>query len=579
MKRLKRPLAATLAMLLLASCGAKAPKATPDDQVESAQYTASAPGMNGDVPVTVTIKGGKIENVTVGENKETPNIATHAIEQLPQQIVDTQSIALDAVSGATVTSKAILAAVEAALVEAGLNVDDFKVAPENDGPIQGEAETTQVVIVGGGMAGLMAAYELKENHPEIDYILLEKLDMLTGSIPTTGGAITATTSKLHSADGVEYATGDIVDLFTYTSGADINGRLVENVYRDSSVAMNRLIDWGCKFINPSPSSKYSDKVITYWHDGRGAGLATAMNAYMDKDPANVRLGTKVQSLLVEDGKVVGVHAVDKEKEYDIHADRVILATGGFGSNEEYMEKYLPLFADGFSSTNAGATGDGITMTEQFGTKVIGDGSMGSIVAPDGSALMASNFIVNKAGQRFIGEGEPKYVVQRAISQQEDKAGYLIADSTYADMDTIQDKIEKGYVKQYDTLEELAADNGIDPDGLLATVKAYNDAADAGKDIPAEEYSLAASAATKVEKAPFYIEKAVLRTFGTIPGLEVNENCQILNGDGVPVEGLYGAGELIAGNVFTRQYPGAGIGISWAANSGRYAAVEAVKDLK
>ncbi len=139
-------------------------------------------------------------------------------------------------------------------------------------------------------------------------------------------------------------------------------------------------------------------------------------------------------------------------------------------------------------------------------------------------------------------------------------------------------IEKGYVKEYDTLEELAADNGIDVENLLATVEAYNAAADAGEEIPAAEYSLSAELATKVETAPFYIEKAVLRTFGTIPGIEVNENCQVLDGEGQAIEGLYGVGELIAGNAFTRQYPGAGVGISWAANTGRYAAEQIAESL-
>ena len=72
------------------------------------------------------------------------------------------------------------------------------------------------------------------------------------------------------------------------------------------------------------------------------------------------------------------------------------------------------------------------------------------------------------------------------------------------MDTIAQKIEKGYVKQYDTIEALAEDNGIDAEQLQKTIDAYNQAADAGEPIPALEYELAADKATKVENAPFYI---------------------------------------------------------------------------
>lgn len=102
--------------------------------------------------------------------------------------------------------------------------------------------------------------------------------------------------------------------------------------------------------------------------------------------------------------MAGVVAEDDEQRYDIRAKAVILATGGFGSNPELMEEYLPLFADGVIATNAGATGDGILMTRQFGTKIVGDGSMGSIVAPDGSSLITANFLVNLNGERFVGEG-------------------------------------------------------------------------------------------------------------------------------------------------------------------------------
>ncbi len=82
----------------------------------------------------------------------------------------------------------------------------------------------------------------------------------------------------------------------------------------------------------------------------------------------------------------------------------------------------------------------------------------------------------------------------------------------------------------------------------------------------------------METAPFYIEKITLRTFGTIPGIEVDDDCRVLDGEGNVVEGLYASGELIAGNAFTRQYPGVGIGVSFAANSGRYAAEKAAEGL-
>lgn len=581
-KWLALALSASMALGLTACGGNTEPEQTPasNNGMTAGTYEVSATGFHGDIKLSVTVDEEKIVSIDVVDHSETEGIGAAALPQLVESVLEHQTIGVDSVSGATVTSEAFKSAMNDALTQAGADMDKMT-APVNEGGelATADAENTQVVIVGGGLAGLMAAYELKDNYPEVDYILVEKLDVLTGSIPMTGGAIVATTSVLHSADNNECTTQDIVDLFEYTSNTTVNEGLVNNVYENSSVVLDRLVEWGCNFANPTMSSTYSDSVVAYWHENRGAGMAAIMNAYMEKNPANVRMGTKAESLLVENGKVVGVHVSDKEKEYDINADYVILATGGFGSSDEYMTEYLPLFADAVITTNAGATGDGFDLTAQFGTKVVGAGSMGTIMTPDAGALITSKFIVNNAGERFIGEDEPSYVIQRAVSQQEDCAAYLIVDSTYADMDTINEKIEKGYVKKYDTLEELAADNGIDVDGLLATAEAYNAAVDAGEDIPAKEYALPAASAVKLEQAPFYVEKANLRTFGTMPGIEVNENGQVLNGNGQVVEGLYAAGELIAGNAFTRQYPGAGVGISWAANSGRYAAEQVATLLK
>lgn len=549
-------------------------------------FTGSGTGHGGDVPVTVVYEDGQITDIQVGENSETDGIGTIAIEQLPGMIVEAQSLDVDAVSGATETSSAILAAVEAALTENGVDPAAFHEGKKEEALAEGDAEETDVVIVGAGLSGLMAAYELKENYPDVDYIIVEKLGMVGGSIPGTGGCMAAVSSKYHEADGTQSTPSDFVDLFEFTSNADVNEQLVLNVYEESDVLLNRLLDAGAPFEEATgQTSKYNDKVFylqTELKEGakvRGASFGEFLSNYVENDPINIRMNTKATGLIVEDGQVKGICAEDKEKKYEIHASAVLLSTGGFGSSMEMMEKYLPLHADDFMSTNAGATGDGINMVEEyFDVAVIGDGSMGSIVAPDGTPLIASNFMVNTAGERFIGETEPKYVLQRAVAEQEGKTAFLVVDSTYEDKDTLEEKIGKGYVKEYASLEELAKDNGIDADTLIATAEDYTVKAAAGEEIAAQEFALSAEMATPLDTAPYYAEKVTVRTFGTLPGLEINENCQIVTTDGETVPGLYASGELVAGNAFTRQYPGIGIGISFAGNSGRYAVKQIVENI-
>ena len=167
MKLGKKFLALLMALsMLLVACTASAEA-----------YTAAAKGIGGDVNVTVTFEDGKIAAVEVGAHNETPGISDMAIEKIPAAIVAEQSLVVDAVAGATITSNAILTAAQAALTEAGVDVAPFMVKTETV-LTEGETEETDVVIVGAGLAGLMAAYELKDNHPEVNYILIEKLDMV-----------------------------------------------------------------------------------------------------------------------------------------------------------------------------------------------------------------------------------------------------------------------------------------------------------------------------------------------------------------------------------------------------------------
>lgn len=290
-------------------------------------YTASAPGMGGDVPVTVSYEDGRITAVTVGENNETPGIGDQAINAIPRRIVEEQSLTADTVAGATVTSNAILTAAEAALTAGGVDVTPFKQEKQPTELVEGEAVETDIVIVGAGISGLMAAYELKEDYPDVSFIVLEKLDMVSGSLPASGGAIAGISSKYHVRDGVECTTKDFDVLFTYTSGTQVRTALVENVYAKSDVLLNRLIDYGTPFTGETePASTYSDKVYAIRTENRGQSFADFLNSYVKENTFDLRMGTTATELIVEDGKVAGVVAEDDEQRYDIRAKAVILAT-------------------------------------------------------------------------------------------------------------------------------------------------------------------------------------------------------------------------------------------------------------
>ena len=133
----------------------------------SGDFTGTAKGMGGDVTVTLTLEDGKITGCTAEGKDETPGIGTLALEQLPAQIAETGSIAVDGVSTATITSNAIKEAAAAALTAAGLNADDYKIEVKADATkAEDSTVDADVVIVGAGGAGMTAAITAAGLKPE-----------------------------------------------------------------------------------------------------------------------------------------------------------------------------------------------------------------------------------------------------------------------------------------------------------------------------------------------------------------------------------------------------------------------------
>ena len=587
MKKLQKCLIAIMAFAMCAcstatggTADATASSSTDGTSVDGS-YTGSAKGMNGSVDVTVTLKDGAIEAITVDSQSETVGFGDVAVEKLPERIVENQSINVDSISGATITSAAIKTAVKEALTSANV-LDSFTTAKEEVVKTTKEDETVDVVIVGAGLAGINAAYELKNNYPDVSYILLEQTDVTTGSLPPSGGAIIATNSKLHEKYGKQCEISDIIEELEAASGHEVNHTLVENIYSNSERILNFLIDNGFDTETVKQSSSANDKVTALLANDNGEGFALFYEKLLANNALNLRMHSKATSLLVEDNKVTGVTVEDETSTYNIHANAVVLTTGGFGYNKELMAEYAPEYKDYYSRTSAGADGSGFTLTEQFNPTIIGEGVMGpSVAAGISMERLNAKLVVNENGERFANEENNKEIAA-AMTANGYKA-FEIVDSDYVDVtgsvwpwvEPLEEHINKGYVKKYDTIEELANDMGIDAEKLQATINAYNEAIDNGEEL---EYGLSSENAEKIDHAPYYVESLIPFYFGTIPSLKVDDEMHLLDADGNVVEGVYCAGELTEANIWDTNYPGAGVGISYATYSGPYAVGCAMADL-
>ena len=577
-------------------------------------YTGTAAGRNGDITVSVTFSETAIESVEVTDHQETEGIADPAIERIPADIVANQSLGVDTISGCTITSEAIIEAVAAAAASAGADVDALR-AVEVETSEAGETieKTVDVAVVGAGGAGMAAAASAAENGASV--IILEKtaavggntlasglamnaadpdvtgqMDALTGQVSTLEEVLTydeaefgdfAETLTVLKGQIEEYLAGDTSKSFdsvewhiiqTYLGGkrTDINGNVVEGSYDLIYTLCSNSLDtyhWLGDTVGVALSDTITSPVGSLWLRGHNfetkQGVFDASLSYVEEHGGELMLETKAEHLLMDGDKVTGVSAVMSDgTEVVIHANAVILTTGGFGANEEMVREYntyWPAIPEGIKTTCvASATGDGIGLALEAGASLVDMGL--TQLMPTASAvtgqladglLVPSQYymFVNQEGNRFVNEYAERDTLAAAALSQTDGVFYHIADQamipTLQNMATQEDvdaMVEKGIMYKADTLEELAEMIGCPAENLIASVENYNSYVDAGEDPDFGKNVFG----TKIETAPYYavIEKpSVHHTMG---GVQINTDAQVLNENGEVIEGLFAAGEVTGG---------------------------------
>lgn len=168
-------------------------------------------GMQGEIHVSIEVKDGVITDVTVGDNKETPTVAKVALERIPEQIVEYQSLSVDTVTGATLASNGILNAAADAAEQAGLDVDELKANNAAAAPGADEVWDTDVLVMGGGGAGFSAAITAAE--AGADVILIEKGSVLGGNTLVSGSAFNAVDPEAQSSMILTAAQKETMDSY------------------------------------------------------------------------------------------------------------------------------------------------------------------------------------------------------------------------------------------------------------------------------------------------------------------------------------------------------------------------------
>ncbi len=565
----------------------------------SGEFTGTAKGLGGDVTVTLTLKDGKIVGCTATGDKETEGIGSKVIDSFPTIVAESGSIAVDAISGATVTSNAFVAAAEAALTEAGLNPEDYKTAIA---AAAGEDRTVDadVVVVGAGGAGMTAAISAAADGLKV--VVVESQAMVGGnSVRATGGMNAAKTplqdkNTFGESAGVEktlaaaegYADNETITALAATVSEQWEAyKANPEGYFDSVELMELDTMIGGKGINnpelvKTLCSNTADSIV--WLDSVGASLTSvgafggasvkrihrpvnaegktlSVGAYivpiLEKNlqdaGVEIILNTTVDTILTDaNGAACGVSGVANDgSKLTVNADAVILTTGGFGANLDMVVSYKPELA-GFMTTNAaGIQGQGIKMAEALGAATV---DMDQIqIHPTVEANTASliteglrgdgAILVNAEGKRFFDEVSTRDKVSAAEIAQPGSYSYLIVDQAMADAsNVIQGYIKKGFTTQGETYEELAKALGMDEAAFAETMNTWNGYVEAKND---PEFGRT-SFANPLNTAPYYAIKVTAGVHHTMGGLKINPAAEVLTEDGSAIAGLFAAGEVTGG---------------------------------
>lgn len=518
------------------------------------EYVGESNGFGGAIVATAVVKGGKVTELTVVGDSETVNLGSVAVEKLPVKVMMTQSLAVDTVAGATISSNAVLEAMYSALEAAG--VDMAVASSKNDAAPTAKKKNKKVnvdiVVIGGGGAGMSAALTAKEQGKNV--VVLEKMAYLGGNTTKATGGMNAAETHYQSEQDIE----DSVDQFvedTMVGGKEINNiDLVRKMAEMSSSAIDWLDSIGAPLPKVSFSGGATNARIHSPEDGSGVGeyLVNAFSAQLESAGIPVYLSTEATEIIMKDGKACGVKAKSETINYTFNAKAVILATGGFGANEDMYCEFRPDLKGTVTTNAPGATGDGITMAKAVGADFVDleQIQLHPTVEQATSMLITEGvrgdgaILVNQSGKRFTNEMLTRDKVSAAELEQDGQYAYVIFDQNLREgLKATEKYIKNNIVVQADTIEELASALEIDPATLAETLATWNQAVADQNDA---EFGRDTGMEADLSVAPYYAIKIAPGIHHTMGGVKIDTEAQVIDTNGNAIPGLFAAGEVCGG---------------------------------
>lgn len=598
--------------------------------IKAGTYSATAEGFDkGEVKVQVTVDAeGKITKVDIDAASQTPDIGGAAVSTISENIVKSQRLDCDIVSGATITSNAILEATEVALKEAGVDTEALK---HEKVVAEDEEVTVDVAIVGAGASGSAAAAAAIDGGASV--LMVEKTGGVGGISKMFAGGPFAVESYLQKEAGESYSKikrEDVLQTLNDYAHFINYGPLTKAIIDKSASTIEWMEEWGVTFhVNTEPPqiAHKDDEMkwkMYHWYDlfsyEAKPGDKTAIDVVHDKlldKGIDIRFNTTCTELIKdENGAVTGFIAEREDgSKLTVNAKAVILGTGGFGGNPEMMEEY-------YHTTNIGMwgeTGTGVQMAWNAGAAkwdtasslfhgngmvqptTPGEINLGS--SPFNRIIKSPLMWIDQSGNRYCNEeavwdtaiatntaysvGGAFYIMVDTKTLNDYSAGNaLIMDTAVGGPNMeegdfvalAEEGVKQGIITKGETLKDLAEKLGMEEERLAKNVAEYNDVIKTKNDpYGKSEESLVYG----VEEGPFYAIKMQMGNLGTLGGVRVNEKLQACDVNLKPVQGLYVVGNDAAGfygnNTCYPPYEGLATGFAW--NSGRIAGEHAAERIK
>lgn len=535
-------------------------------------------GKHGDMTVAVTFDNGRIQAIEIVKEAENPVLAKKVYTDLKAAVIASNSADLDAISGATFSSKGFLDAVKDAAKKAGVTLSkaDAKAIKKVVKNIPA-VSNYDVVVIGAGGAGFSAAIEAKNAGANV--VLLEKMPAVGGNSLISGAEMNAARNWVQPKLGIldDSAERHAADTF---KGGDKKGDMkVINVMTANALdAAKWCRDYlGVRFEDDNlfffGGHSRKRALIPVGHTG--TEFIAKFQAKADELGIPVITDMKAEELIKDKtGRVVGVKATSHGATYTFNAKGgVVLATGGFGANKAMVKKYNPKIDERFKTTDApGTTGEALYMAKRAGAQLVNMGyiqtypicdPISGVIELIADSRFDGAIMLNQEGKRFVEELERRDVLSEAILKQTGNYCWVLWNDNIGKIsNTVKEHpteyeafTKQGIMATCPDLKCIADFTKMPLKQLESTVKRVSSMAGKGNDKDFHHRG----GLMDMSEGQYYVIKAVPSTHHTMGGVRINEKAQALTAKGQVIPGFWAAGEVtgvthgtnrLGGNAYT-----------------------------